>query len=239
MMRLNKFLSRCGVASRRHADEMIAAGRVAVNGEVVKQLGIIIDEINDVVRVDSETIRLPAEDTYVILNKPKGFISSLVDKFNRPTVVDLIKGVSERVYPVGRLDLDTEGLLLLTNDGELAYRLAHPKFDIKKIYQVTVKGQFDEKLMTKFEEGITLDDGYVARCKAKIMATHKKSSILQVELSEGKKREIKRIFSALGYDVKHLRRIRFADLSCEGMQIGSWRYLNRREVSKLRKKVDL
>jgi 23S rRNA pseudouridine2605 synthase len=238
-MRLNKYLSHCGVSSRRQADEMILAGRVVVNGEKIEKLGVIIDEKNDQVEVDERLATLPEEDSYVILNKPKGYISSLVDKFNRPTVVDLVRGVRQRVYPVGRLDLDTEGLLLLTNDGELAYRLAHPKFEIKKIYTVTVKGYFPIDLTKKMEVGIQLDDGYFARCKAKFMSAHEEISVIQVELTEGKKREIRRLFSALGYQVKHLKRIRFADISCEGMRPGSWRYLNRKEIIKLKRKVGL
>jgi len=239
MMRLNKFLSRCGVASRRQADEMILAGRVTVNGEKITKLGLVIDEINDVVRVDEETVRLPAEESYVVLNKPKGYISSLADRYNRPTVIDLIKGVRDRVYPVGRLDLDTEGILLLTNDGELAYRLAHPKFDIKKEYVVTIKGLFPDHLTEKLEQGVKLEDGYLARSKAKVLSANESNSVLQMELTEGKKREIKRIFAAMGYNVKSLKRIRFADISVEGMRSGSWRYLNRKEVLKLRRKVGL
>jgi len=238
-MRLNKYLSHCGVASRRQADDMILAGRVVVNGEKAIKLGIIIDEKKDKVEVDERLVTLPEEDAYVILNKPRGYISSMVDKYNRPTVVELVRGVRQRVYPVGRLDLDTEGLLLLTNDGELAFRLAHPKFEIKKIYMVTVKGYFPINLTQKMEEGIPLDDGYLARCKAKFMSAHEELSVIQVELTEGKKREIRRMFSALGYQVKHLKRIRFADISCEGMRPGSWRYLNRKEIIKLKRKVGL
>ncbi len=218
---------------------MILAGRVIVNGQKVGQLGLVIDEINDVVRVDEETVRLPAEESYVILNKPKGYISSLVDKFNRPTVIDLIKGVKDRVYPVGRLDLDTEGILLLTNDGELAYRLAHPKYEIKKEYVVTIKGLFPEHLTEKMEKGVKLEDGYLAKSKAKLLSANESNSVIQMVLTEGKKREIKRIFAALGYNVKHLKRIRFADISCEGMRTGSWRQLNRKEVLKLKRKVGL
>jgi pseudouridine synthase len=218
---------------------MILAGRVIVNGQKVDQLGLVIDEINDVVRVDEETVRLPAEESYVILNKPKGYISSLVDKFNRPTVIDLIKGVKDRVYPVGRLDLDTEGILLLTNDGELAYRLAHPKYEIKKEYVVTIKGLFPEHLTEKMEQGVKLEDGYVAKSKAKLLSANESNSVIQMVLTEGKKREIKRIFAALGYNVKSLKRIRFADISCEGMRTGSWRQLNRKEVLKLKRKVGL
>jgi len=218
---------------------MIQAGRVFVNGEKITTLGVVIDENVDKVVVDESPVFLPEDDSYVILNKPKGYISSMIDKFNRPTVVELIKGVPGRVYPVGRLDLDTEGILLLTNDGELAYRLAHPKFEIKKVYMVTVKGFFPSDLIDKFEEGVRLEDGYIAKCKAKIITAQNEISVIQLELTEGKKREIRRILAALGYQVKHLKRIRFADISCEGMGTGSWRYLNRKEVQKLKRKIGL
>lgn len=238
-MRLNKYLSHCGVSSRRQADEMIAAGRVNVNGKLINQLGTVIDEDNDEVQVDGHPVKLPDDKSYVVLNKPKGYISSLVDKYNRPTVIDLIKGVNARVYPIGRLDLDTEGIIILTDDGELAFRLAHPKFEIKKAYIVTIKGYFPSEFITKFEEGITLEDGSVARGKGKFISSHEEYSVIQLELTEGKKREIRRMLSQLGYHVKHLKRIRFADISCEGMRTGSWRYLNRKEIIKLKKKVGL
>ena len=218
---------------------MILAGRVNVNGKKVEKLGLVIDEHNDQVEVDGQQVQLPPEKTYLVLNKPKGYISSLIDKYGRPTVIDLIKGVNARVYPVGRLDLDTEGIILLTDDGELAYRLAHPKFEIKKVYIVTVKGYFPMEFSKKFEEGITLEDGSIARGKAKFLSAHEEQSVLQLELTEGKKREIRRMLSSLSYHVKYLKRIRFADISCEGMRTGSWRYLNRKEIIKLQKKVGL
>jgi len=218
---------------------MILAGRISVNSEKATKLGLVIDENSDVVSLDERPIFLPQEDTYVVLNKPKGYISSMIDKYGRPTVIDLIKGVKHRVYPVGRLDLDTEGILLLTNDGELAYRLAHPKYEVKKVYLVTIKGIFPDELVQRLEDGVTLNDGYVAHCRAKKLNTQEDVTVIQLELAEGKKREIKRIFAALGFAVKHLKRIRFADISCEGMRTGSWRYLNHKEISKLRRKVGL
>ena len=185
-MRLNKYLSHCGISSRRQADEMIQAGRVNVNGKLVDRLGLVIDEVNDTVEVDGQPVKLPEDKSYVVLNKPKGYISSLVDKYNRPTVIDLIKGVNARVYPIGRLDLDTEGILLLTDDGELAFRLAHPKFEVKKAYIVSVKGYFPAEFIGKFEEGITLEDGSLARGKAKFISAHEEYSVVQLELTEGK-----------------------------------------------------
>jgi 23S rRNA pseudouridine2605 synthase len=162
-MRLNKYLSKCGVASRRYADKMIQQGRVSVNGTRVSELGALIDERSDQVSVDGRLVRPPAEPIYIILNKPKGYVTSLRDEFGRKTVTNLVKNVGQRVYPVGRLDLDSEGVLLLTDDGELAYRLTHPKYNISKVYQVVVKGDFPVELVARFEEGIRLEDGFVAR----------------------------------------------------------------------------
>ena len=160
-MRLNKYLSHCGIASRRQADEMISAGRIKVNDEIVNTLGAVVDEDKDLVKVDDQEIELPTEQSYVILNKPRGYISSLVDKFGRPTEIDLIKGVDARVYPVGRLDLDTEGIILLTDDGELAYRLAHPKFEIKKLYVATIKGELPAEMIGKIEAGVEIGRAHV------------------------------------------------------------------------------
>jgi pseudouridine synthase len=151
----------------------------------------------------------------------------------------LIKNVGQRIYPVGRLDLDTEGVLLLTDDGEMAFRLTHPKYQIKKTYNVTVKGEFPPELVARFEEGIELEDGFMATARGKLLSSQSKYSTLTLELTEGRKREVRRMCRILGFPVQHLRRTKFGDISCEGMKVGSWRFLNRREVERLRKKVDL
>jgi len=143
-MRLNKYLSKCGIASRRGADRLIEQGRIAINGKKVTDLGVLLEENRDEVQVDGKLVTLPPEPVYVMLNKPKGYVTSLRDEYGRKTVTELIKNVGQRIYPVGRLDLDTEGVLLLTDDGELAFRLTHPKYQIKKIYSVTVKGEFPQ-----------------------------------------------------------------------------------------------
>ena len=161
------------------------------------------------------------------------------DEYGRKTVLDLIRNVGQRVYPVGRLDLDTEGILLLTDDGELSYRLTHPKFEVKKLYRVTVRGEFPVELVSRIDEGVRLEDGFVASAKAKVVGSQGRFSTLILELSEGRKREVRRIMRMLGFPVHNLRRIKFADLSCEGMKVGTWRYLNRKEVEKLKKKVEL
>lgn len=238
-MRLNKYLSKCGIASRRGADRMIEQGRVSINGKPVKELGVIIDENKDEVSVDGKLCTLPPEPVYIILNKPKGYVTTMKDEFGRKTVLDLIRNVGQRVYPVGRLDLDTEGILLLTDDGEMSYRLTHPKFGIKKVYKATVRGEFPHELISRIDEGVRLEDDFVASAKAKLVGSQGKFSTLILELSEGRKREVRRICRTLGFPVQHLKRIKFADLSCEGMKVGTWRYLNRKEIDKLKKKVDL
>jgi 23S rRNA pseudouridine2605 synthase len=238
-MRLNKYLSKCGIASRRGADRLIEQGRIMINGTKVVELGVIIDENKDEVFVDERLVSLPPESVYVMLNKPKGYVTSLKDEYGRKVVTELIKNVGQRLYPVGRLDLDTEGVLLLTDDGELAFRLTHPKYQIKKLYHVTVKGEFPPELVARFEEGIELEDGFVATAKGKLQSSQAKFSSLVLELTEGRKREVRRMCRILGFPVQSLRRTRFCGISCEGMKVGSWRYLNRKEVEKLRKKVDL
>jgi pseudouridine synthase len=239
LMRLNKYLSKCGIASRRGADRLVQQGRITVNGEKVTSLGLIIDDKKDEIQVDGRLVLLPPEPVYVMLNKPKGYVTSLKDEFGRKTVVELVKNVGQRIYPVGRLDLESEGVLLLTDDGELAFRLTHPKYQIKKIYHVMVKGEFPPELVARFEEGIKLEDGFVATARGKLISSQRKFSSLVLELTEGRKREIRRMCRILGFPVHHLRRTKFSGISCEGMKVGSWRFLNRKEVEKLKKKVDL
>ncbi|MFH1891222.1 MAG: pseudouridine synthase [Candidatus Zixiibacteriota bacterium] len=238
-MRLNKYLSKCGVASRRVADRMIEQGRINLNGKTVTELGVLIDPDRDQVEVDGKSVNLPPESVYIVLNKPNGYVTSLKDEFGRKTVTSLIKNVGQRVYPVGRLDLDTEGVLLLTNDGELAYRLTHPKYQVKKEYHVTVKGEFPLELVARFEEGIKLEDDFVATARGKLVTAQSKFSTLVLELTEGKKREIRRMCRMLGFPVHQLTRVKFADLTCKGMKVGTWRFLSRKEVEKLQKKVAL
>ncbi|MCI0405460.1 MAG: pseudouridine synthase, partial [candidate division Zixibacteria bacterium] len=161
-MRLNKFLSAAGVASRRLADELITSGRVAVNGEAVTKLGLVIDEAKDKVVVDGKPVSPPSEQFYLVLNKPKGYLVTLKDDFGRQTVLDLLRSCRERVFPIGRLDKDTEGVLLLTNDGDLGYRLAHPKYGVEKVYIATVEGQVKPETPVKIEAGVDIGAGELA-----------------------------------------------------------------------------
>lgn len=232
-MRINKFLAHAGVCSRRNADLLIEAGRVAVNGVTVQKLGISVDEKDDQVTVDGKVVSLRDNFLYILLNKPKGYLSTVKDGFRRPTVLDLV-GRDNKVYPVGRLDQDTSGVLLLTSDGELAYRLTHPKFQIEKIYRVTVKREVDTRTLVRFKQGIELDDGVIARGEAKIVQIGKQGTVLELKMREGRKREIKRMCHALGLRVTSLVRIRFAHLTVKGLQEGKWRYLEKAEIERLR-----
>lgn len=238
-MRLNKFISQCGVASRRAADELITAGKVSVNGQVETRLGVIINEIDDEISIDGTPCRVPAQYLYIALNKPVGYLVTLKDDYGRKTIKGLIRDVPRRVYPVGRLDLDSEGLLLLTDDGELAFRLAHPSYGIKKVYTVKVKGDFKPDDIRHFYDGIPLEDGHVAHAKVKIVGRQEEATVLSIELTEGRKREIRRMCKTIGYPVQSIRRMRYDDLSLAGLEAGKWRYLSQAEVEKLRRKVGL
>jgi 23S rRNA pseudouridine2605 synthase len=237
-MRLNKFLAHSGVCSRRNADLLIESGRVVVNGIPVQKLGVVIDEQRDKVTVDGKQVSLQPNLIYILLNKPKGYLSTVKDSYHRPTVLDLV-GKDKKVFPVGRLDQDTEGVLLLTNDGELAYRLTHPKFQIEKTYLVTVKGEMDQKILEKFKQGVKIEEDVVASGEGKIIRAEKDRSVLELTLKEGRKREIKRMCEMVGFPVSNLIRSKFAHLSARGLQTGQWRYLTDREILQLKKMVGL
>jgi pseudouridine synthase len=245
-MRLNKFLAQAGVSSRRGADLLIQSGRVTVNGAKIEKLGTLIDEEKDDIRVDGKKVSLPEKSLYILLNKPKGYLCTVKDSFGRPTVLDLV-GKDRKVFPVGRLDLDTEGVFLLTNDGELAYRLTHPKFQVEKTYMVTVKGEINERILKRFHKGIKLsegsrlagEDGEIAKGEARILKIEKGNSVFELKLREGRKREIKRMCKTVGLSVTNLVRIKFANLTAKNVKPGAWRYLKEKEIENLKKMVHL
>jgi 23S rRNA pseudouridine2605 synthase len=218
---------------------MIAAGKVSVNGELVTELGIVIDETCDSVTVNGKPCAIPATHTYLLLNKPRGFLVTLNDTFGRKTIKNLIQGVPRRVYPVGRLDFDSEGLLLLTDDGELSFRLAHPSYGIKKIYTVQVRGGLKSEDLRHFYDGIPLEDGHIAHARVKILERQDDSTVLSIELAEGRKREIRRMCKAIGHPVVSILRVRYDDLTLQGVESGKWRYLTQGEIEKLQRKVGL
>jgi 23S rRNA pseudouridine2605 synthase len=237
-MRLNKYIAQSGICSRRNADILIQSGRVTVNGMPVEKLGTSVDETKDLIAVDGKNVSRGAKHLYILLNKPPGYLSTVKDSFHRPTVLDLV-GKEKKIFPVGRLDLDTEGVLLMTNDGELTYRLTHPKFEIEKTYLVTVKGEMDRKILEEFRRGIKLEDGVTATGEGKMIKAGSRESIFELTLKEGRKREIKRMCHQVGLKVLHLVRIKFAHLTAKGLKIGQWRHLTGEEVIRLKKLVGL
>jgi 23S rRNA pseudouridine2605 synthase len=225
-MRLNAYLARSGVASRRKADELIKAGRVTVNGEP-GQLNTFVGA-DDRVEVDGKPVAKQGL-AYVLLHKPSGVVTTASDPQGRRTVVDLVRHAS-RVVPVGRLDVDTTGALLLTNDGDLAHRLAHPKYGVEKVYEAAVWGDPDETALRRLREGIELDDGPTAPAQVRRLAPGR----VELILHEGRNRQVKRMLEAVGHRVRQLHRTRYAGLGVEGLEPGAWRELEPSEVERLR-----
>jgi 23S rRNA pseudouridine2605 synthase len=232
MVRLQKYLSECGVASRRKAEELIEQRRVTVNGALAA-LGSKIDPLTDEVLVDGRPVRQETHH-YLILNKPAGLVTSAHDELGRKTVFSCLKGLSVRVYPVGRLDRDVEGALLFTNDGELANRLMHPRHLVPKLYEATVEGSFGDTAADALRRGVPLEDGLTAPAKVELRHRRADRSIVRLTIHEGRKREVKRMLEAVGHPVRHLIRLAFAGIRVEGLAPGDWRYLTDAEVAKLR-----
>ena len=226
-MRLNAYLARAGVASRRKADDLIKAGRVTVNGEP-GQLNSSVAK-HDRVELDGEPLaRQPL--TYVLLHKPAGVVTTARDPHGRPTVVELVADSETRVVPVGRLDADTTGALLLTNDGELAHRLAHPRYEVEKVYVAEVEGEPSDEALARLEQGVELDDGPTAPAKATRLGPNK----IELAIQEGRKHQVKRMLAAVGYPVSRLHRSRYAGLTLNELEPGAWRELEPGEVARLR-----
>ncbi len=238
--RLQKYLARCGVASRRHAEELIAAGVVSVNGRMVSEPGTRVDVGSDIVRVRGERVRPTDEPIYLLLNKPVGVMTTVSDPEGRPVVLDLLPRAwrDQRVYPVGRLDLYSEGLLLLTNDGALALRLTHPRYALTKEYHALVRGRPDAEALAQFERGMTLpgEARPTAPARAWLLGPGDDPATTWVaaELHEGRNRQVRRMFDALGYHVLRLRRVRVGPLTLGDLRSGEIRPLTLREVAALR-----
>jgi len=228
-MRLQKFLSRAGICSRRKGEEYIKAGWVKVNGKIVTELGVKVDPERDAVEVDSDAIRSDSAPTYIALNKPKGYVSSC-DQQNEKIVLDLLD-ISERVYPVGRLDKESTGLLLLTNDGHLHHRLSHPSFNHEKEYEVTVAKPLPEGALRKLAKGLPMMGTRTRPARVKRISARRFGIVLQ----EGKNRQIRRMVRKVGNQVTHLKRIRIANIELGNLPSGSWRYLTKIEKENLLK----
>ncbi|WP_041556249.1 pseudouridine synthase [Carnobacterium sp. 17-4] len=234
MERLQKVLAHAGVASRRKSEELISKGHVKVNGKVVKEMGIQIGN-SDVVEVDGVPI-YREEPVYFLLNKPRNMITAVSDDKGRPVVTDLFTNIEQRIYPVGRLDYDTTGALMLTNDGELSQLLMHPKYQIDKTYVAKVKGLVDRKALNKLEKGIVIEGKKTAPAKAKILSADRAKDITMVELTihEGRNRQVKNMFQAIGHPVEKLKRESYGTLTLDGLQTGEWRELKTFEIYQLR-----
>jgi len=237
LVRLNKYLAMCGVASRRKADELIQQGRVAVNDQVVTQLGVKINPEKDKVTVDGKIVKPEEKLVYIVLNKPKDCITTVKDEKGRRTVLDLVK-VKQRIFPVGRLDRNTTGVLLLTNDGELAYRLMHPKYKVEKAYKVAIDKPIKPEDIEKLKRGIMLDGRKTQSCDVYILPNSQNKE-LGITIREGRYRQIRRMFEKLGYKVLKLHRVSFGGITVSGMKRGEWRYLTEKEIKKLKRLVDL
>jgi 23S rRNA pseudouridine2605 synthase len=232
-MRLNKFISNSGYTSRRKADELIFEGKVKINGEIVKEPGSQVDISEDVVEVEGKTIGLEEELKYILLNKPVRYISSVKDQFSRPSVIDLVD-VEERVYPVGRLDFDSSGLIILTNDGDLTYRLTHPKHNIYKTYIVRINGLIDDETIEKLQKGMYIDNYRTRPCKISYVKDDGRKSVLRVSILEGRNRQIRKMFEKFDFRVVSLRRISVGEISLGELEPGQWRYLRDDEVKYLK-----
>ena len=237
--RLQKVIAHAGIASRREAERLIVLGQVAVNGTVVTKLGTKVDPARDIITLNGSVVTIVPEKIYVVLNKPAGYVSTLKDPQKRPVVMDLLDRVGSRVYPVGRLDYDAEGLLLLTNDGELAHRLQHPSYRICRTYEVKVKGSPPNRKLSLLRKGVQLEDGITLPAKAAFLKKTLKNSWITVTLYEGRNRQVKRMCAAIEHQVLKLKRIRFGSLYLDDLPQGRYRKLTKAEVKGLYRLVNL
>ncbi len=239
MIRINKYLSVCGVTSRRGAERLIKSGQITINNKIVEELGTMVDETLDIVKVNGTTVVPIEKKEYLLLNKPSSVMTTLHDPFKRKTVAHYLKQLKTRVYPVGRLDYDTRGVLLMTNDGDLAYRLTHPKYRVKKIYEAKVKGKFDQTAADNIAKGIKLEDGAIGKAEVDILQVGPNWARIRLILTEGRKREVKQLCKNVGHPVLKLVRVEFAGLNVKGLRNGEWRLLENHEIEKLKYMVGL
>ncbi len=234
-MRLQKFLASCSVASRRGAEALIKQGRIKVNGETVTEMGVKIDEENDIVEFDGKRVKPDSKMIYVLLNKPVGFVTTVSDDKGRDTVMELVSDIPVRIYPVGRLDYDTEGLLLMTNDGDLTYRITHPKNNVEKTYVAEVTGNISMNTLVALRNGVYLDGVRTAPAKVEVIGATRYGTKLEITIHEGKNRQVRRMFESVGCIVKRLKRTKEAGLILGHVPLGHWRKLTESEVNMLKK----
>ncbi len=230
--RLQKYIAMSGVASRRKAEEIIRAGRVTVDGQLVTDPAVKVTPGN-IVEVDGKKIEPEGRKVYIMLHKPVGYITAVSDQFSRPTVMDLVKGVRERVYPVGRLDYDTSGLLLMTNDGDFANRIMHPRYEKEKTYVAEIKGFPDRRDIEAFSAGLKIEDYITKPAKIRIIKRKKSSTIVEITIHEGRNRQVRKMCEAIGHPVINLKRTAIGPLKLGDLPEGQWRFLKKKEIKKL------
>ena len=228
-MRINKYLAACGIASRRKCEDIIKEGRVCVNGKVLTDLGFVVGE-KDQITVDGNSCVLKQEFDYVMMHKPKGYITSTSDEKGRKTVIDLLPEKYKKLKPVGRLDFDSEGLLLFTDDGDLAFALTHPSHEITKTYVIKVEGQVKESQLAVVRAGVVIDGVRLSKCKAKVLEKDEKTTKIEVVISEGKNRQVRKMFEAVGLNVCFLKRTKIGELRLGGISRGECRPLTEQEI---------
>ncbi len=231
-MRLQKYLAHCGVASRRKSEKLIEEGRVAVNGKIIKEMGYKVTVGYDQITCNGELVTIETKNVYIMLNKPEGVITSADDQFNRKTVLDFVT-TNYRIYPVGRLDYDTSGMILLTNDGEFANQMTHPKYKVPKTYHALVKGLPGESVMKTFKEGILID-GYPTQPASLRILKCRENSLVEIIITEGRNRQVRKMCDAVGHPVLALKRVAMGNIELGFLGEGQWRYLTEKEIRKLK-----
>lgn len=237
--RLQKYLASAGVASRRASETLILEGHVAVNGKIVRELGTKVVPGQDKVSVDGKPVQQEEKLVYLLLNKPAGYVTTVKDTHDRLTVIDLVADVPYRVFPVGRLDYETEGLLLLTNDGEFAYRMTHPKFKMVKTYVAVVQGRVTPERLALLKNGVQLEDGKTAPAQVKILRQENHKTVVEISIHEGRNRQVRRMFKAIKNPVLELKRISVGSLTLKGVNTGEYRYLTDAELKKVGQRLGL
>jgi 23S rRNA pseudouridine2605 synthase len=237
-LRINKFLRDCRLGSRRKCETLIEQGKVTVNGRVVEDLGTMVDPGFDEVRVEGEIVDPVEERIYIAAYKPRGVIVTASDPHGRKTVFDGFTGLPAGLFSVGRLDMDSEGLLLLTNDGKLGFRLSHPRYEIERVYRVGVRGDMGDNRIKDLRKGVRLEEGEVRPRRVRVAGRDADTTFLEITLCEGKKREIRRMVAACGFEVDRLKRIRFGPVGLGDLRPGEWRHMTRDEVRGLRREVE-
>lgn len=232
--RLQKYIANSGVTSRRKAEELILSGHVKVNGIIITELGTKVSPSKDVVEVNNKKITEAQNFVYIKLYKPEGYVTTVKDQFNRKTVIDLIN-IKERIYPIGRLDYNTSGLLLLTNDGDLANKLMHPKYEIYKTYVAETTGQISLESIERLKSGVIIDGYKTAPAKVKLLKNSPSSSTVQISIYEGKNRQVRKMLDSVGHTVKKLERISFGEITLDSLKPGQWKLLGNDEIKYLKK----